>query len=102
MGGNVIPRPKGPKDWYPMEIGNLRFKTTHLLVGNILNTEKKTVSTILYNQGESPIKLKFEEVKVPDYIKVWGSDDRIGVKDTVTVFISYDATMKDDFGYLFE
>ncbi|WP_052444353.1 DUF1573 domain-containing protein [Flammeovirga sp. OC4] len=100
--GNVIPRPKGPKDWYPHEIGNLRFKTTHILFGNILNTQKDTVSTVIYNQGIAPVKLKFDEVKVPDYIKVWGTKDKLSINDTATVYISYDASMKDDYGYLFE
>ncbi|MBB6459166.1 DUF1573 domain-containing protein [Flammeovirga kamogawensis] len=100
--GNVKPRPKGPKDWYPMEVGNLRFKTTHVVFGNILTTEKDTLSTIIYNQGDLPIKLKFDEVKVPEYIKVWGSADKLSPKDTVTLFISYDAAMKNDYGYLFE
>ncbi|NME68536.1 DUF1573 domain-containing protein [Flammeovirga aprica] len=100
--GNVIPRPKGPKDWYPMEIGNLRFKTTHILIGNILNTGKDTVSTVIYNQGVSPVNIKYGEVKVPEYIKVWGTKDKLTAKDTATVFISYDASMKEDYGYLFE
>lgn len=100
--GNVIPRPKGPKDWYPMEVGNLRFKTTHLLFGNILNTQKDTVSTIVYNQGIASIKLKYEELKLPEYIKVWGNDSKIGVNDTTTIYVSYDAALKNDYGYLFE
>ncbi|NLR90261.1 MULTISPECIES: DUF1573 domain-containing protein [Flammeovirga] len=100
--GNVIPRPKGPKDWYPMEIGNVRFKTTHLVFTNIKNTDKDTLSTVLYNEGKSEIAINYKDAKTPDYVKVWGSKDKLASEDTATLYISYDAALKGDYGYLFE
>ncbi|OHX66271.1 DUF1573 domain-containing protein [Flammeovirga pacifica] len=100
--GNVIARPKGPKDWYPMEVGNLRFKTTHFVFNNIKNTAKDTLSSIIYNQGKSPIELYIDQIKVPSHVKVWSNKTTVAVKDTVILYLSYDASLKTDYGYIFE
>ncbi|ANQ49362.1 DUF1573 domain-containing protein [Flammeovirga yaeyamensis] len=100
--GNVIPRPKGPKDWYPMEMGSLRFKTTHFVFNNIKNTEKDTLSTIIYNQTKNPIELYYDQVKLPKHMAFWGDKSTVAAEDTLVVYLSYDASQKTDYGYIFE
>ncbi|MEH0153936.1 DUF1573 domain-containing protein [Limibacter armeniacum] len=102
ISGEVIPRPQGPEDFYPMESGNVRFKTSHIVMGSVLNDQKETGSTILYNQGKSPIEINLNETETPAHIKTWASKTTLAPADTATLFVEYDASQKKDWGYVFE
>ncbi len=102
ISGDVTPRPKGPADWYPMESGNIRFKTSHIVFGDVMHDGADTASTILYNQGKTPITIDLENSSLPAHVTATIDNSTIAPGKTATLQFSYDASQKDDWGYLFE
>lgn len=100
--GTVTPRPKGPEDFYPFEEGALRFRTNHLTYGNILHDDTITQSTILYNQGKKPIQFSKSGSKVPSHLKPKMSKSTLNPGDTLTLWVTYIASMKKDWGFAFD
>ncbi|OFY71104.1 MAG: hypothetical protein A3G23_14945 [Bacteroidetes bacterium RIFCSPLOWO2_12_FULL_37_12] len=56
INGEVTPRPKGPADWYPNKMGNLRSESSTLSFDAVKNNESKTKEMKIYNNGKEPIK----------------------------------------------
>lgn len=98
ISGKVSPRPKGPEDYYPFEEGVLRFRTNHLTFGTLSDDEIKTESTVLYNQGKKTIQFSKSGSKVPGHLKPKMSKSSLAPGDTLTLWISYNAALKKDFG----
>ncbi len=106
--GEVLPRPKGPEDWYPTKVGGLRFgPANHVSYGTIKTNEKKTQRITLYNDSEKPIELKgFADV--PKHVEITfitpkGSVPSLELKpkDTVQVEVKYDAGAANDYGFIY-
>ncbi|MBX2841850.1 MAG: DUF1573 domain-containing protein [Flammeovirgaceae bacterium] len=102
ISGEVIPRPKGPKDFYPMEVGNLRFKSTHIVFGDVMNNGKDTASTLVFNQSEKVINLDVASSKLPSHLKMEAEKAAVAPKEAVRIHFTYDATIKKDWGYNFD
>ncbi len=102
ISGNVIPRPKGPQDHYPMEIGNLRFKSTHVYFGDVMHDGADTASTLVYNQGTEPINLNPESTILPAHVTMKASASIVQPKDTIRLYFTYDAVKKNNWGYNFD
>ncbi|MEM1137872.1 MAG: DUF1573 domain-containing protein [Bacteroidota bacterium] len=102
ISGDVIPRPKGVADYYPMEIGNLRFKSTHVFFGDVMHDGTDTASTLLYNQGEKPMALNIASTRLPKHITMKAAANIVNPKDTVRLYFTYDAVQKSDWGYNFD
>ncbi|MCS6895921.1 MAG: DUF1573 domain-containing protein [Bacteroidia bacterium] len=106
--GEVLPRPKGPEDFYPTKVGNLRFgPANHVSFGTIKTNEKRTSSVTLYNDSDKPMELK-EFREVPKHIKVSYRTSKGDVssynlppKDTVQVVVEYDAGAAGDYGFVY-
>jgi hypothetical protein len=85
----VIARTKGPEDFYPTAMGNLRFTTNHMAFGVVKTNTTDTVSVIMYNQGSKPITINnFDQ---PEHISFHCSKMTINPKDTATLTAIYDA-----------
>lgn len=71
ISGQVTPRKKGPKDWYPVVLGNLRFKSNTVWFGDIMHDSKKTKkSTYIYNNGTEPITINLAATKLPKHVRL--------------------------------
>ncbi len=102
ISGNVTPRKKGPKDWYPMAVGNLRFKTNSVWFGDMMHDSKKNVkTTILYNEGNAPITLNLAATKLPKYATVKADKMVVQPKQTATLTFTYDASARNDWDYVY-
>ncbi|MCS7153004.1 MAG: DUF1573 domain-containing protein [Bacteroidia bacterium] len=106
--GEVIPRPKGPEDFYPTKVGSLRFgPANHVAFGTIKTNERKTLSVTLYNDSDKPLELRdFKDV--PKHIKVSYRTPKgtqstyvLPPKDTVQVVVEYDAGAAGDYGFVY-
>lgn len=100
--GDVIPRQKGPADWYPFEEGNLRYSTNHISLGNITNQDVKTKEVVIYNQGVKPIAFNNVETKpyiTVDFVK---NQKTVNPKDSIRVNITYDAKGVNDWDWQHE
>lgn len=100
--GKVTPRPKGPADFYPFEEGAIRMRTNHLTYGTIYEDDTVTQSTVLYNQGTKPITFNKGNSKVPAFLKPKLSKPTLAPGDTLTLAITYIASLKKDWGFAFD
>jgi hypothetical protein len=94
----VLERPaERPLDQvYPFVLGNMRMSRNALSFHNILNTETRTDSIILYNSGERPMRIDIQ--KPADYIKTSLSKHVLSPGETATLRVSYDASGVGAFG----
>ncbi len=104
ISGEVIPRPKGPEDWYPSKSGNLRMSRDYIFFGNILHDQKDTASSILYNQGEKSITLFWDKLQLPGHLKISPENGQhvIEPQKTLKVTFEFDPKLKNDWGYVFD
>lgn len=102
ISGEVMPRAKGVRDWYPIKLGNLRFKTTHIVFGDVLHNQSDTASTIIYNDSDAPITLDVENSALPKHIEGRLDKTIIKPKETATLSFTYKTAEKNDWGYNFE
>ncbi len=104
--GKVIPKPKEIRDMFPQQMGDLRLKTNHVAFVKIKNTETKTDSILVLNDGLEDIKLSFD--KVPGHIKIYAKPEVIKPKQKGLIVVSYDARLKknakgqQDWGFLID
>lgn len=97
--GNVIPRPKGPTDWFPQVFGGLRFETNHIAYGNVTNNKVDTGTTRIYNQSQKPIRiLGFD---APAFLKITPSKLELKPGEIATISSEYDAKAVNDYGWQF-
>ncbi len=61
----VVEREKTILDYYPVAVGNLRFKSTHVAMDLLKNTEVRNDTFKIYNSGTNPIEM--EVVSAPEY-----------------------------------
>lgn len=100
--GEVIPRQKGPEDWYPSLIGNLRMNTRNIYFNRIFNDEKAKKEFVLYNQGGQAINLDLEKsfASLKGFITYKASGTVVNPKDSVNISMEYDASKRNDWGYV--
>ncbi|PLW94996.1 MAG: hypothetical protein C0592_01160 [Marinilabiliales bacterium] len=98
--GKVTPKPKTKADFYPNKLGNLRFKTNHLALQEIKDTEVKQDTFWLYNESKTAINIKFNNL--PEHIKVVIKDPVMQPDMESFIAITYDAGAKKDYGYVFD
>lgn len=102
ISGQVRPRPKGPRDYYPFKEGNMRLKTNHLTFHKMLDNARKTLTTVLYNAGTDTISIDLPDSQIPDYLGVRISRTALSPGDTAKMWVKYDAGKRADWGVLFD
>lgn len=98
--GEVVPRVKGPADWYPTKVGNLRFSTNHVAFGNIKNNQTNTSTFIVYNDWTKPVAIK--SITAPPHITFEPTNKVLQPKDSVKITVKYNAAVVNDYGFLHE
>jgi hypothetical protein len=100
--GSVVPRVKGPADWYPVAQGNLRFSSNHVSFADVLHTQQDTASVVVYNQGKEAITINVAAMELPKYITFTPENEVLQPKQPVRLHFTYSAPLKNDWGYAFE
>jgi hypothetical protein len=85
---------------YPNPIGNLKFNTSQLSFQNINNTDTKTDTIKVMNDWNKPMTLLFS--KLPEYIKCKAVPDKLNPKQKGYILVTYDASKRNDFGYIYD
>lgn len=98
ISGEVIAKEKGITELYPASVGELRMKTSHLAFMKTFNHEKKTETVEVYNNAPSALNVEFNNV--PDFITIEMQPKLLKPKEEGKFIVSYDATMKDDWGFV--
>ncbi|MDX2305768.1 MAG: DUF1573 domain-containing protein [Microscillaceae bacterium] len=100
--GDVIPRTKGIADFYPAEMGNLRFKSRNIYFQKVFNDAKAEQDFVLYNQGEKAINLNLDKSfkDLGYFLQVTSNKTNIAPKDSAILHFTYDAAKRNDWDYV--
>lgn len=98
--GEVSPKPRTIEDDYPRVVGPLRFKTTHISFTRIQPKEKKKEEVELINTSDSTINITFD--RVPKHITMEMTPQSIKPGGKAIITASYDASVKNDWGFVYD
>jgi hypothetical protein len=99
--GVVIPRPKGLKDIYSYEVGNLRFSSNYISFREVMAEGEKEFKFSVYNQGGKAITFDLEASRIPAFITIKPSRLVVNSKDSVSLLVTFDAKQKNDWGFVY-
>ncbi len=100
ISGEVLPREKTALDYYPIAIGNLRFKTNHVTFLDTKSSEIKTDSLKVYNIWGKTMNLSFKSI--PAYVKISPETMTLSPEKESYFLITYNAEKRNDIGMLFD
>ncbi|OPZ99628.1 MAG: hypothetical protein BWY70_00923 [Bacteroidetes bacterium ADurb.Bin408] len=98
--GLVTPRVKTTEEIYPIAMGNLRFKTTHVAFGKVLNTATDQDTLFYYNKGDKPMKIGL--IQPPAFITYEAVPDTLGAQKEGFMVLKYNAAKKKDIGMIYD
>ena len=98
--GLIMPKNFTPRELFPFESGNIRFKADHLTFDKMFDTDKDTMITSMYNQGVKVIKMDSRNSVVPRFLKVIPESTIILPGTEVNVTVVYDAALRKSWGFL--
>ncbi|MDD3878122.1 MAG: DUF1573 domain-containing protein [Bacteroidales bacterium] len=98
--GEVIPREPSKLDLYPIAMGNLRLKSSHLAFEDIKNTQSKTLSLELYNNWTQTMTLSIASIS--DFITYRFEPEQLRPEEEGRLIITYHADKKNDYGLIFD
>jgi len=100
ISGEVLPHEKSKLDIYPIPVGNLRFKTTHVAFDKIYNDIVSFDTLFIYNNWDKPMSVVLKDL--PDFITCEVVPKVLKPKKEGLVIIRYDATKRNDLGLIFD
>lgn len=100
--GMVTPRPEGPRDWYPFFVGELWFKQSNMFVGGAYNDTITTFRNTVYNPSNEAITIDWSKSQLPGAFVTIDAKGKqtIAPKDSASFTMTYDATARNDWGYV--
>ncbi len=98
--GEVLPRAKTKFDYYPIPVGNLRFKTTHVAFNKIYNDAVSTDTMFIYNDWRQPMSVALQDA--PEFITYQAIPRILKPYENGMVILKYDASKRKDFGLIFD
>ncbi len=100
ISGEVIPKAPSVEDQYPNNIGGLRLKSNQIAMNNINPGMKSTKTMDVFNSTDQPMSVAFYEV--PKHISIKITPEEIPSKGKAAIEVIYDASMKNDWGIMFD
>ena len=97
--GMVDQKERTAADIYRNKVGDLRFRYQTLNMGKVLTNQPLTRSFDFYNDGEKPITF-LDKADKPEHIQVSFQPEVLAPKSKGKVVVTYDAKMKDDYGFV--
>lgn len=98
--GSVIQKPLTVADNYPQQMGNLRLKSNHIAMMKIKNTEVKSSSLEMINDGTENIKIVFDNI--PAHIVIKAEPETLKPGETGKITATYDASKRNDWGFIID
>lgn len=96
--GEIIPREPTVLEKYSFKIGDLRLVTSYLSFGKIAPGKPQTKTIEVFNPGPKNLTLAFPVT--PAHIKAVSRPATIKANQKAVVEFTYDATKKNDWGYV--
>lgn len=102
ISGDVIPRVKGVKDWYPQESGSLRMTSRSVYFNRVYHDGQESQKVTLYNDSDKPVNIKMTETQtqLPVWASVTAKKTTIAPKDSIHLEFKIDATKQNDWDYI--
>jgi hypothetical protein len=100
ISGEVIPKAPSVEDNYPNNIDGFRLKSNQIAMNNINPGKKGTQTMEVYNSTDQPMKVAFYEI--PKHITIKITPDVIPAKGKAVIEVTYDASLKNDWGFMFD
>lgn len=100
--GNVTPRPKGIKDYYPVESGNLRFNNNSIYIEKLYQNERAERTVKVYNQGEKTITFQEgSKVLLPKHLTLELEKMELKPKDSMKITVGFNAALQNELDNVF-
>jgi len=96
--GQVTPREKTMEDIYPNVLGPIRVETSHMAFTKMAPKQKKTEQIKVISTSEKPVKIGF--INVPNHVKISAEPEVLRPGETGVITASYDAELKNDWGFV--
>jgi len=96
--GYVIPRPLTAEDVYRRKLNNLGLTATHMSLNRVFIPNTITDTIGIYNFGDTPIKLTFENV--PGHLRVSSNPETLKSKEKGTLRVTFDSKKRNDWGFV--
>ena len=100
ISGEVLPRQKTLDEIYPIPIGNLRFKTTHVAFNKIYNDTVSVDTLKYYNHQDKPMFISLETT--PAHIAYKTVPDTLSPFQEGFMIMTYDASKRMDIGLIYD
>jgi len=98
ISGNVLQKPKTMEDEYPVVMEKVRLSDSHLAFTKLSPEENKMTELKVWNFGDSTVTISFHNV--PSHLQVVAIPATIKPGETGLIQANYDATKKNDWGFL--
>jgi hypothetical protein len=96
--GEVIPKPKSLEDIYRFSMDKIRLKTNHMSFSRVVKGKTGSQSVEIVNISDQPVKVTFN--RVPAHLVLSASPEVLGPGQKGIIQGTYDASLKDDWGFL--
>ncbi|HBX51668.1 MAG: hypothetical protein A2W98_05765 [Bacteroidetes bacterium GWF2_33_38] len=99
--GDVIPvstTPTTPEDEFKQALGELKLKSTHIAFNQMFNSDIKTEEVDVFNPTDKPLKITFENF--PPHFSLKAIPEVLAAGAKGKIVATYDATKKNDWGYV--
>jgi Protein of unknown function (DUF1573) len=97
ISGEVIPKPLGITDLFPVDFGKIRLSTDELSFVRIKDHEIKSDTIHLYNPGTTPLSIDFKII--PPHLTLKVIPTILPPKTKGVLLITFDAAKKGDYGF---
>ena len=98
---SVVASPGTLQDKYAKRSGSLRFSTTTLNLGKLANNQIRKDTIRIFNIASRPVTISVSG-KIPPHIQVSPGQNSIDPGTEGWIAISYDAGLKNDFGFVLD
>ena len=96
VSGKIIPKNLTIEDRYPVKLGFLRMKKTHLALDNFQNDSKRKDSLEIYNAWDQLMSFDFSGL--PDYLKATAKPAKLLPGQEGVIVIEFDAQKSNQWG----
>jgi hypothetical protein len=100
ISGTVIPRTPTTDEIYRYTMGDVKLQSSHVGFNKITPGKVKTDTIVYLNSGKTASKIEF--IKLPPHLQVKLDPPAVKPGKTGKIIISYDAKVKNDWGFLID
>jgi len=98
--GNVTGKNENKEEQYLYSIGDLKIKTTHISMGNIINGESKYQEVGVYNNSDAPVSISFQNV--PAHFNIQANPKTLAPGQSGAIGVQYNTQKVNDWDFVID